>query len=66
MSEWQKIETCPMGQEVLVYSKARGIGHYVGAMKGNGDWLAFGDTFEEDAVYPPDFWMPLPTPPGSK
>ncbi len=58
MSEWQPIETAPIGQEVLVYVPRRLGALYAGARLTGTQWWSrnLGDL-------KPTHWMPLPEPP---
>jgi hypothetical protein len=73
MSEWQPMETAPVGVEVLLYAPAEKPQVFTG-MNLCGDWVrtssgnyAPRDDFFGDRGIKPKRWMPLPPPPqGSK
>ena len=59
MSEWQPIETAPLGVQILCYWKGCHQPYDV-AIKKAFKWVIY----ENDICLSPDFWMPLPEPPN--
>ena len=55
---WRSIETCPNGEQVLVFG---GRFEEVTAVIANGDWWRMAT--RDGRKFPPTHWQPLPEPP---
>ena len=61
---WQPIETCPYGEDVLIYVRGQGVRIAMDCTEEGADKKQFLDWSAFDPGMP-THWMPLPEPPES-